>query len=71
MKKHTNDADGHDEVGKGAEEFNEVDDPIKASDSKRNDERDKRISEEKGTKRIRSEGQSIKEAQKNRHRPLL
>ena len=71
MKQQSNDSKSHNEVGKGAGEHNRVDDPIKASDNSRNDERDKRISEEKGTKRIRSERQSIKEAQKNRHRPLL
>lgn len=71
MKEKSNDAGDHDEVGRGAEQYNQVDDPIKASDSGRNDERDKRIAEEQGTKRIRSERQSIKEAQKNRNRPLL
>jgi hypothetical protein len=70
MKPKSNDAKDN-EVGQGAEEYNQVEDPIKASDSSRNDERDKRISEEQGTKRLRSERQSIKEAQKNRHRPLL
>ena len=71
MKHQSNDVKSHDEVGKSVEEYNEFDDPIKASDSSRNDERDERISEEKGTKRIRSERQSIKQAQKHRHRPLL
>ena len=71
MKHQSNDVKSHDEVGKGAEEYNQVDDPIKASDGSRNDERDERISEEKGTTRIRSERQSIKQAQKHRHRPLL
>lgn len=71
MKQELNDAKNHGEVGKGTEEHNRVEDPIKASDVSRNDERDKQIREEKGTKRIRSERQSIKEAQKNRHRPLL
>lgn len=71
MKQTSNDAKSHDEVGKGAEEYNRVDDLIKASDASRNDERDERIAEEKETKRIRSERQSIKQAQKNRHRPLL
>ena len=61
----------NDEIGKGAEEYDQVDDPIKTLDSIRNEERDKRISEEQGTKRLRSEKQNIKEAQKNRHRPLL
>jgi hypothetical protein len=62
MKHQSNDVKSHDEVGKGPEEYNQVDDPIKASDSSRNDERDERI---------RSERQSMKKAQKNRHRPLL
>ena len=71
MKQKSNEASEHDEVGKGAEEYDQVDDPIKASDSSRNEERGKRISEEQGTKGLRSERQNIKEAQKNRHRPLL
>ena len=54
MKQKSNDASEHDELGKDAEEYNQVDDQIKASDSSRNEERGKRISEEQGTKRLRT-----------------
>jgi hypothetical protein len=70
MKPKSNDAKDN-EVGNGADRYTHGDDPIKESNSSKNDETDKRISEEQGTKRIRNQRQSIKEAQKNRHRPLL
>jgi hypothetical protein len=47
-------------VGQGAEENNQVDNPIRATDSSRNDERDERVRQEEGTKRLRSERDSVK-----------
>jgi len=70
MKHKSSDANDHNEVGNGTEDHNHIHDPIQASDSGHNDERDQRISEEAG-KRIQSERQRMKEARKNRYRPLL
>ena len=36
--------------------------PIRATDESRNDERDKRIKEEPGTERLRSERQSVQDS---------
>jgi hypothetical protein len=70
MKQQTNDS-GHEKIGKGSEEHNDVYNPIRAADKDRSDERDGRIKNEDGTKRIRSERQSIREKQNKRSRPLL
>lgn len=43
-------------------------DPISASDASRNDERDQRIQDEKGTERLRSERQSVRDKKKDRIR---
>ena len=71
MKQQSNDAKSYGGPGKDAEEHSHADDPIKGGNSNWNEKRDKGTNEEKEMKRIRGERKSIKEAQKNRHRPLL
>lgn len=71
MKQQSTDAKANDEIGKGSGEYNQANEPIQASGDSINNEREKRVNEEQGTKKIEGHRKSLKDTLKHRRRPLL